>query len=81
VSKRNKDKTVSIGWAGRFADGTIGWCVSPFVQSKSEKLSNINLVYKGIASGEKFVRVKITVEVVRDGKGREIVRRMKAGNK
>jgi hypothetical protein len=68
--KLNKDKVSSLGWSGRWLDGRIGWRTSRFVAEYPSQLDTDQREYGG-----PYERVRITVEVVKDRRGRKIVRR------
>lgn len=67
---KNKDKVMILGWSGRWKDGSIGWFMPKHASGYDEPpITNIN------SQGKPCYRVRVTVEVLRDKKGREIVRR------
>lgn len=70
--KSSKTKTVSLGWCGRWSDGTIGWFMPVHCSGYSDS-PNDHPSFKG----EKCIRVRITVEQVFDKRGRPIERIVK----
>lgn len=79
MKKKNKNKIVGYGWSGRWIDGQIGWFISPHVDGYFHAIfppaSNDN------CKGEPCYKVKITVEVVKDRRGKEIIRKFRGEGK
>ena len=69
-TKSRKTKTVSLGWCGRWSDGTLGWFIPEHCSGHNEA-PNPKL---GNGRGGTMVRVRITVEQVFDKRGRAIER-------
>ena len=69
---RSKTKTVSLGWCGRWGDGTLGRYMPPHLTGYPAVRSR-DPYFKG----KKCIRVRITVEQVFDKRGRAIERVVK----
>lgn len=75
-------KTVTgTGWCGVWEDGTLGFCLSQFVE-KGHTLNRYQQECLGLAvvkpegwRASDMYRVKITVEPLKDKRGRAIVRK------
>lgn len=73
--KPSKRRIKGTGWTGVWLDGTPGWFTTEHVYdgtSWGHKTSNPN------AAGCRFYRCEITVRLLRDKRGRFIVRRAPA---
>lgn len=73
--ERRKDKTVGYGYVGEWNDGAIGWCLPTHLTAcpginERPKLEPWNV-------GEPTYLCKVTIERVKDSRGRDIVRRIK----
>lgn len=70
MKKRSRDKVVTLGWSGRWRNGDIGWFISEHASGYHESPSrNPNAI------GEKCYRVRITVQALKDRRGRYIARK------
>lgn len=67
-------KVIMHSWVGKWKDGTLGWGLSPFLDSKYVTPGRAPFP---LAKGEKCYKVKVTVEIVKDKNGRPIVRRFR----
>jgi hypothetical protein len=67
---RDKNKSVAYGWTGRWSDGQIGWCVPQFVYNNIREVA-YPCPHMPDLKGVKLVKCRITVEVVKDKRGRE----------
>ena len=87
----DKPRTVTgIGWSGLYNDGTLGWLLSDFIApgrgnaavltSDQRKALARHPDYRTVSvDGQRndFYRVKITIQPMRDKRGRLIVKRGK----
>lgn len=80
-SRKNKNKTIGFGYVGQWIDGTLGWSMPEFV-SGSGKGTKTDRKYadkprnegRPWAADEPHYLCKITVELIKDKRGRPIVR-------
>lgn len=75
-AKSGERKTVGYGYVGRWGDGTVGWAM-PRHLSGSTRFAEPP-VQQDWTRGETAVLCRVTVEVVRDKRGREIRRKFPA---
>lgn len=81
--KKRIPKTVGLAWCGRYSDraGTLGWLMPRFVSNypeclDSEQAKMLTGRSRTYYPGDLY-RVRVTLEAVRDKRGRYIVRRNK----
>lgn len=82
--KPKRKKISGLGWSGLYYDGDLGWCLSSFVEhgksasltEDQERVLRARDDYGQWAPGDMY-RVKITVSLVTDKKGRPIVKRQR----
>lgn len=66
-----RNKTIGYGWTGRWVDGSPGWFMPRFVHGGSVEPAIVD----SYCAGETCYLVRVTVEVVKDKRGRLITRR------
>lgn len=77
--KRSRDIVSNLAWSGRFSSGLIGWRLPRYVTGFPAGLDeSVDGLPEYLRDGQKFYRVRVTVEVVRDSLGRPITRTYKA---
>jgi len=69
--KSTKTKTVGYGYVGTWRDGTIGWSMPKFVEAYPMSIHSSNHEF---SKDSPHYLCKITIELVKDKKGRKITR-------
>jgi hypothetical protein len=83
MKKINKNKTVSYGYVGRWHDGSLGWVMPKFLSDnygpKHPAVPRLqdNPFVSAFEDVPLFEKCKITIEVVKNKKGKAIRRRIK----
>lgn len=72
--KRNHDISVGRGWVGRFIDGDIGWN-TPNHCTGFATITDSSMDRSGLGPDDTLYLCRITVEVLKDKRGRYITRR------
>lgn len=74
--KKSRTRTVGYGYVGRWMDGTLGWAMPEHLDSYGRRHTNKpDRKVKRYMRDEPVYLCKITVQVVKDKRGREIIRR------
>ncbi len=75
MTRRNAspDKTVGFGWVGRWYGGDIGWNLPNHLTGHREETAAPHS--RVVLLDDRFVKCRITIEVVKDSLGRPITRR------
>jgi len=74
-----KDHVVGLAWCGRFNDGSLGWAMPAHVTGYGEPIRSSVDDRDWVHAGDAFYRVRVTVELVTDKRGRPIIRRARKG--
>jgi hypothetical protein len=76
----SKDKTTGYGFVGRWRDGTLGWILPDYLSGYSRGSYTeppSPRFHKSARPIDRAVLCRITIEVVKDSRGRSIVRKPK----
>lgn len=75
-------KVVGYGWCGEWADGGLGFLMSPHIAHGKRNAERLSTEQRGSLSGKSrlfatsdFYRVRVTLEAMKDKRGKLIVRR------
>lgn len=79
-------KVVGYGWCGVWNEGGLGFLMPRFISHgqgeplSTEQRESLSGTSQDVATSD-FYRVKVTLEAVKDKRGRPVVRRAKGGVK
>lgn len=75
---KNRDRVVGVGYVGRWGDGSIGWGLPNFLSGLAGHVEAPGYFFEEHSiSGDRAIRCRITVEVLRDKRGRLVTRKPK----
>ena len=72
----DENEAVGFGWVGRWNDGSIGWVLPDHLACHSGE-TEAPFRRCCVSPDTRLVRCRITIEVLKDKKGRPITRRAK----
>jgi hypothetical protein len=75
--KRNKDKVISYGYVGRWRDGTLGWSCPSIVRGYRDRQLREKPEVQDFNENQPHYLCKITIELVKNKKGKHIMKRLK----
>ncbi len=74
---KNKDIMVSKAWVGEWSDGTIGWLMPQYIDERDQAPdSRQRHLARNTTQPITLYRCRITVERLKDKRGRPITRRI-----